>query len=147
MDGIYYLVGDAFPIQLIISHQLSKRENYWMQNLQKDLKSGGEIEKLIENYEEKKVSELYQAVMDVVVRANWKETEAEKAMCEALRELFADELQESEEKGIEQGVKALIETCVDFGASRKDTQARIEKKFSLTEQVAQEYLKKFWVEQ
>lgn len=124
-----------------------------MQTLRKDLKSGGEIVKLIESYESKKQSDLYQAVMDVVLRANWKETEAERNMCEALKELFADELRESEEKGIkqgiekgyEQGIKALIETCMDFGISSADTLNKIKQKFSLTEEAAQEYLNKYWL--
>ena len=33
--------------------------------------------------------------MDLVVRANWDKVKEEKEMCEALKELFADELQES----------------------------------------------------
>lgn len=105
MDGIYYLTGDAFPMQLIINSQLSREHNYWMQSLRKDLKSGGEIRELVESYEEKKASDLYQAVMEVILRANWKEAEVEKNMCEALRELFADELRESAEQGLEQGLK------------------------------------------
>lgn len=99
------VVGDAFPMQLIINGRLSKKQNYWLQNLRTDLKSGGEIRALVEAYEPKKKSELYQAVMDVVLRANWKETEAERNMCEALRELFAEELRESEEKGLRQGLE------------------------------------------
>lgn len=44
---------------------MSKEENYWLQSLRKDLKSGGEITTLIEKYEKKKRSNLYQAVMEV----------------------------------------------------------------------------------
>ena len=33
--------------------------------------------------------------MDAIVRANQKEVEVEKKMCEALREIFADEFKES----------------------------------------------------
>lgn len=101
--GIYYLKGDPIPMQLIISKDLSKEDNYWIQNLRKDLKSGGEIWQLVEQYEEKKHSKLYQAVMDVIMRANWKEAEVEKKMCEALRELFAEELEESHERGKMEG--------------------------------------------
>lgn len=39
--------------------------------------------------------------MDLIVRANWDRMKEEKEMCEALRELFADELQESKEQGEE----------------------------------------------
>lgn len=37
------------------------------------------------------------------MRANWKELEAEKKMCDALRELFAEELQDSRAEGKTEG--------------------------------------------
>lgn len=37
--------------------------------------------------------------MEVIMRANWKKVKEAKAMCEALKELFADELEESREEG------------------------------------------------
>ena len=47
-SGIYYLVGDAIPIQLVIVPKLSKEHNYWLNNLRNDLKAGSEIKKIIE---------------------------------------------------------------------------------------------------
>ena len=55
-SGIYYLVGDAIPIQLVIVPKLSKR-------------------------------------------ANWEKLKEGSNMCEALKELFADDFKESELKG------------------------------------------------
>ena len=40
--------------------------------------------------------------MDLIVRANWEQMEEERNMCEALRELFADELEKSREIAMEQ---------------------------------------------
>lgn len=57
----------------------------------------------MERYEPHKDSGLYQSVMDVIMRANWKEVEVEKAMCDALKELFADELEESRVVGFQNG--------------------------------------------
>ena len=55
-------------------------------------------------YEEKKNSKLYQAAMEVITRANWKAMkEVKSSMCEALKELFADDLRESREQGIIEG--------------------------------------------
>ena len=34
-SGIYYLIGDAIPIQLVIVPKLSKEHNYWLNNLRK----------------------------------------------------------------------------------------------------------------
>lgn len=104
-DGIYHLLAlpQMFPVQVIIVKELSEDNYYWLQKLRNNLKSGGEIQKLIENYEGKKDNPLYQAVMNVLVRANQEEMEVEKKMCEALKELFADELKNAAEEGRAEG--------------------------------------------
>ena len=57
-----------------------------------------EIETLLREYEIKKSSKLYQAAMDVITRANWVAVKEVKTnMCEALKELMAEEFQEQEE--------------------------------------------------
>ena len=87
------------PMQLIVIPKLSKENNYWLNNLRNDLKSGGEIRNFIEQYGKNKNPKLYQALADTIMRANWEELREERKMCEALRELFADDLRESELKG------------------------------------------------
>lgn len=47
-SGIYYPIGDAIPIQLVIVPKLSKEHNYWLNNLRNDLKAGSEIKKITE---------------------------------------------------------------------------------------------------
>ena len=47
-SGIYYLIGDAISIQLVIVPKLSKEHNYWLNNLRNDLKAGSEIKKITE---------------------------------------------------------------------------------------------------
>ena len=102
-SGIYYLIGDAIPIQLVIVPKLSKEHNYWLNNLRNDLKAGSEIKNFIESYSKNKNSKLYQALADAVMRANWKKLKEGSNMCEALKELFADDLRESREQGIIEG--------------------------------------------
>ena len=102
-SGIYYLIGDAIPIQLVIVPKLSKEHNYWLNNLRNDLKAGSEIRNFIESYSKNKNSKLYQALADAVMRANWKKLKEGSNMCEALKELFADDLRESREQGIIEG--------------------------------------------
>lgn len=104
-DGIYYLTGDAIPIQLLITHKLTQDENYWLQNLRTDLKAGREIGDIVARYEKNRHSKDYAAVMNLITRANWKEMEAERKMCDALKELFAEELQEENAKGMEKGME------------------------------------------
>lgn len=47
--GIYYLTGDAIPIQLLLTRELTQEENFWLKNLR----------------------------MDLITRANWTEMEVE----------------------------------------------------------------------
>lgn len=103
--GIYYLLGDSFEIQLLITKELSEETNYWLRNLRDDLTEGKEIQKLIKRYEDRKNEAYYAEVMDLIVRANWERMKEEKQMCEALRELFAEELRESEEHGENRGIE------------------------------------------
>ena len=57
----------------------------------------------------KKYKAYYPELMNLIVRANWELIKEEKEMCEALRELFADELRESEENGLKQGLQNGLE--------------------------------------
>ncbi|HJF93614.1 MAG TPA: 3-isopropylmalate dehydrogenase [Lachnoclostridium phocaeense] len=111
-DGIYYLEGDALAMQLLVTGELSERDNYWLQHLRGDLKEGRELQDLMERYERHRHSKWYQAAMDLIVRANWDKMKEEKEMCEALRELFADELQESKAQGKEQGEETKLISLV-----------------------------------
>ncbi len=142
-DGIYYLLGDAIPIQLIVVPALSKENNYWLNNLRNDLKSGGEIRRFIELYEKNKNSKLYQALADTIMRANWKEVKEERKMCEALKELFADDLRESELKGrnagkIEGAASKIVEQVIKKykkGYSVEETAEMLEESPALIEQI------------
>ena len=138
-DGIYYLLGDAIPIQLIVVPALSKENNYWLNNLRNDLKSGGEIRRFIELYEKNKNSKLYQALADTIMRANWKEVKEERKMCEALKELFADDLRESELKGRNAGkIEGKIELVIKkYGKGRtvEETAGMLEESPAVIQQI------------
>ncbi len=113
-DGIYYLEGDEFPIQVIVTKELSRKDNYWMQNLRNDLKVGTEIESLAERYEKKKQESYYQAVMDLIMRANWEQMEEERKMCDAFRELFAEDFKRAEEEGLKRGMEQGLERGIYY---------------------------------
>ena len=120
---------------IIVPRRLSQQSNYWLNNLRNDLKAGGEIRNFIERYGENKNSKLYQALADTIMRANWEEMKEARKMCEALRELFADDLRESELKGettkiIEQVIKKYKKGC-----SAEDTADMLEEPPSLIQQI------------
>ena len=98
--GIYYIVGSIFPIQLIITSELSGETNFWMRKLTNNLKEENDVVELATEYEKNRNNVLYKAMMDVIVRANKGlfEEVKEKDMCDAIRELFQDEIEEATKK-------------------------------------------------
>lgn len=50
----------------------------------------------------------------------------------------------AENKGIEKGIKVLIETCKEVGFSRKDTIDRIIHKFFIPREKAVKYVEEYW---
>ena len=94
-NGIWYIEGGIFPMQLIVTSKLSKKENFWLKNLTNDLKSTSDAELLFTEYEKHKNSNLHKSVMNLIMRAN-KEVfkEARNNMCEALMELMEDVIEE-----------------------------------------------------
>lgn len=103
--GIYYLKGDPIPMQLLITPKLTYKENYWLQSMRTDLQAGEEIRKLVREYEKHRKSKDHADVMDLITRANWKQMEVEKKMCDALKELFAEELKEADSRGRTEGIE------------------------------------------
>lgn len=101
--GIYYVEGTLFPLQIIRNTELSGEENVWLSRLRTGLEQKKDIEVLAREYRGKEKDPAYAAVMELIVRANRKEYEEAKEMCEALRELFADEIAEREKQGIRRG--------------------------------------------
>ena len=151
-EGIYYICGDIFPVQLILVSELSEERNFWLANLTNKLNKPEKAEKLILEYEKHKNSKLYKSVMDIIVRANRETFEEVKSMCEALEELMKDELEacrkagikEGIKEGIREGIKSLVETCQELGLSYEDTLLRLRNKLSLDEKEAFDSLKKYW---
>ncbi|MDD3253467.1 MAG: 3-isopropylmalate dehydrogenase [Lachnospiraceae bacterium] len=105
--GIYYIEAAAdlqqIPMQLIILTELSAADNLWLKSLSNDIRDAGQIQKLSSEYGKYKDQNLYQSVMNVIIRANKEKFKEEKNVCEALRELFQDELSEGESKGERKG--------------------------------------------
>ena len=117
--GIYYLHGDAIPIQLIVVPELSIGNNYWLNKLRNDLKSGGEIKLFMKEYEKNKDSKLFQALADTVMRANWKEAEEErKNMSDVLKEIFAKEFEEYMEEGMQKGIEEGMQKGIQKGIQK-----------------------------
>ena len=86
-EGIYHISGDIFPIQIIHTAMLSKENNFWLRNLTNDLKAKEDAQNLLDRYNERQQENLYQSVMDVIVKANIELFEEVDDMCDALMEI------------------------------------------------------------
>lgn len=103
--GIYYVYGERFPIQFIITPELPKEENFWLCHLTNDLKKAEEAEKLLKEYKNYKDDNLYQSLMEIIVKANKEVFREARGMCQALYELMEDEIKEREEVAEKNGEK------------------------------------------
>ena len=118
-SGIYMIYGDFFPMQLLVTSKLSKTENFWLRYLTDDLKSVEEANNILGRYEGHQKENLHKSVMNIIVNANREVFEEAKKVCEALRELMKEELEEREKAGREAGERnakiRLIQTKLSKG--------------------------------
>ena len=105
-EGIYIIYGDYFPMQLILTSELSKTENFWLRYLTDDLQTVEEANKILGKYEGHQKENLYKSVMNMIVNANREVFREANKMCEALLDLMKDELDERERVGRIEGEKA-----------------------------------------
>ena len=73
----------------------------------------------LEMHEEHRKSKDHTAVMNLITRANWEQMEVEKMMCDALNELFAEELKEADNKGRTEGRREMIFAFLKAGVDIK----------------------------
>jgi len=105
-EGIYYIGGGMFSIQLVVTSKLSEKKNFWLKYLTNDIKDKETAEKITHEYAKHQSDELYKSMMNVIVNANrelFKEVKQDM-MCEALRELFKDELEAGMAQATAQGM-------------------------------------------
>jgi len=96
-NGIYWLANDPVSMQIIVVTQLPPGENRWLGSLKKNLAMDVNTKRLLREYKNNRESNLYQAAMDLIMRANQKTMEeAENMVCDALKEIFADEWKKKE---------------------------------------------------
>lgn len=170
--GIYYILGDRFPMQLIVTKKLSKDKNLWLRSLTFDLKDRSHIDKISREYRKHRNNELYKSVMNIIIRANKEQFEEGKDMCEAIVELFQDEIDaarnealivgrnegliEGRNEGLIEGrneglvtgrienLHITIKACRDFGGSKEKVYELLVNEYKLTEEQANDYIEQYW---
>lgn len=141
--GIYYVTGDTFPMQMIVTSRLSPEKNLWLSSLTNNLRQGENMDRLLQEYGKHRNDNLYKSTMNLIVRANREKFEEEKKMCEALLELFQDEIEAARQEGCQKGIFAMIADNLEEGFSVGRIVEKLEKRFELTEEEAREYLEKY----
>lgn len=91
--GITYISGLLFPIQILQLPKLDPDEYLWLSRLRRNL-AKDDLDCLSRAYLPKQRNPLYHAAMNLVLRANPKESREGKEMLEALQELFPEEFRE-----------------------------------------------------
>lgn len=141
-EGIWYIEGGMFPMQLIVTSLLSKEENFWLRNLTNDFKEKSEADKMFEEYGKHSNSKLHKSVMDLVMQANegvFKE--AKGNMCNALRELFREEIDEAAKTAANDKLKELVVKKLAKGKSVEQIADELEQ----TVETIQEFIRQIKV--
>lgn len=146
--GIYYILGDLFPIQLIVTKQLSSENNLWLSSLTNNLNGHSIINRLSSEYRKNRRNELYKSVMNIIIRANNKQFKEERNMCEAILELFQDEVDiqttKARNEGLRENIKITIRACKDLGGTEEKIHNLLINDYKLTEEQAKEYMEQYW---
>lgn len=107
--GIYYIRGLMIPVQIVVTKELSPKLHLALKVLAKQV-TGEEIRNFVEYtkiFTKTGDRMNVDAVLQVSISANKKMYDrirrSESDMCDALRELFKDELEENYEKGMQKG--------------------------------------------
>ncbi len=92
------MAGDIFPIQIIVTNQLTKEENLWLKSLTDRLKKVDIMNGLLDSYKANYKNPLYKSMMNILIRANQEIFEEVRDVCEALEELMKDKIEERAEE-------------------------------------------------
>lgn len=88
------------PVQLIVTSQLTGEDYLWLQSLTNSLPTES-LQRVAAAYRKHENEPDYQTYMNTLIRANkLSRGEDESMLCEALEELFADEMRKQEENGM-----------------------------------------------
>ena len=76
----------------------------------------------------------------------------ESNMCEALREIWAEDFERARSEGMEagfkqaeiEGIRRMIISCRDFGVAQKQVHEKLVENYEVTETQAEGYIRQYW---
>ena len=135
-DGIYNVKGDVFSIQILVTKELSEKENLWLKSLTNNLKGSDNARKLIEDYQKNQENDLYKSALEAIIHANekvFKEVNGmsiEDTFMEFVQEKFDRRLKEETEKAVGEAVEKGVVVPVEESERRAEA-ARLTERVSL----------------
>lgn len=125
--GIYHVEGDIIPIQIIVTRQLSDKENLWLRSLTNNLTETRHAKRLMEDYLGHTDNNLYQSVLDIIVRANHRTFEEVNGMgdifMEIVQEKFDKKLKEETEKNVNRIIGEISKKAEAIAEARAEARA------------------------
>ena len=149
-DGIFYLEGLVFPIQILITREIGKKEHTWLRSLPEnmDTEEMTALVNAIGRLEEPYDKELADSVFQVSIQANREIMELLKesdTMCQALLEIMEPEIREREAISEARGeIRGAISTLLKLGYSNEEVISALQKSLEITEEQAEKYLSKYY---
>lgn len=136
--GIYYVMDEVlFPTQIIVTKELVPEEHIWLTALSDGIQKQQlrELLKKKESFDTKLDRELADAVLEVVIKANWKtaqELRGDERMCHALMELMEPEInkiietvkEETRQQVTQQVTKQVTQQVIQQGIQNSITALR-----------------------
>ncbi|MCI9603533.1 MAG: hypothetical protein HFH19_04805 [Ruminococcus sp.] len=114
-DGIYNVKGDVFSIQILVTRELSEKENLWLKSLTNNLKEPENARQLIVDYQKNQENDLYRSALEAIMHANQKVFQEVNGMTdifmEIVQEKFDRKLKEETEKAVGKAVEEALETA------------------------------------
>ena len=135
-DGIYYIIGDIIPIQLIVVPELTDEKNLWLHSLTNKIRTSESVRQLVNEYEEHKQSRLYESVMQIIVQSNKTRFQEVDSMCQALYELFKDQFEQMAEERAAEMVEQKAAEMVEQRAAEMVEQRAVEMAEQKVEQMS-----------
>ena len=122
--GIYYIEGNVFPIQLLVTKDLSDKQNLWLHNLSNDIQDPTVIDNLISEYEKHPENNHYKSVMDIIVHANKDAFKEVTVVCKALEDLYwevhGERILREQKEALDKAVSEAVSAAVSAAVAEKD---------------------------
>ena len=134
-----------FPVQIVVINRLNRSQHSSLRILSAnaDIEDIRQFLEQTENMKSTRERNNIDAVLQASVSANYEiyqKVRRADGMCEALRELMKDEIEQDVAKG---RAEEIVEMGYEFGLSESAILERLQKKLNISLRTAQEYLQTF----